>query len=205
MAANESTVYVIDDDASVRQSVEWLCRSADLNCVTYSGIEDFLDDLKTSGPSCLVLDLRLGSNCGLELMEHWQNRGEAGMPTIIVTGTAEIPLVAKSFKYGAFDLLEKPANPQVLIARIREALQADEKRKATAERDSGIRKRLERLTNRERELLKLVCRGMSSQQIANQLYISIKTVSQHRAHLLAKMQVENTADMVRQAVLANAA
>jgi RNA polymerase sigma factor (sigma-70 family) len=196
-------VYVVDDDAAMRASVEWVCRSQSLACVSYPSAEAFNQDTKPEVPSCLVLDLRLDGECGLDIVQGWRSRGEAGMPVIVVTGAGDVPLAVQSLKLGAMDFLEKPADPQVLLARLKEALANDKRRREKERERSEIRQRLAELTQRERELLKLVCNGLSNKQIGQRLKISVKTVANHRAHVMAKAKAVNTADMVRLATMLN--
>jgi two-component system response regulator FixJ len=201
----DSIVYVVDDDASIRASVEYVCRAAGRRCVSFASLSDFLDADHPNVPSCLVLDLRLSGECGLDIFDAWKSRGQAGIPIIIVTGTGDVPTAVKSLKLGAMDFLEKPADPILLMARVDQALQSDAAQRSAITERNDNHDRLKDLTTRERELLKMICSGLSNKQISLQLKISIKTVANHRAHILAKAKAVNTADMVRLAVLANQA
>jgi RNA polymerase sigma factor (sigma-70 family) len=201
----ESVVYVVDDDGSIRDSMEWLCRSASLACRTFSSAEAFLREERPDVPSCLVLDLRLEGKCGLEILQGWREHAERGIPTIVVTGTGDVTLAVRGMKLGIVDFMEKPADPELLLDRVRDSIKLDvERRRADVQR-AMMFSRMQHLTKRERELLKLVCNGLSNKQIAATLNISIKTVANHRASLIAKVRAENTADLVRLAVSANAA
>jgi FixJ family two-component response regulator len=202
---DQTIVYAVDDDPSMRESVLWLCRSVGLNCVTFASIAEFLEAVKPQIPSALVLDLNLGADSGLDVFREWRDRNESGIPVIVVTGSGDLLQAVKGMKLGVLDVLEKPADPQVLLARITEALAADEARRKKLAEEGVVRQRFAQLTARERELLKLLCAGLSNKQVAGRLGLSVKTVANHRAHVIAKTKALNTADMVRLAVLASAA
>jgi FixJ family two-component response regulator len=200
----EQTVFVVDDDEGVRRSLQLVLASVSLRARTFASAEEF--ERGYAGEEelgCVILDLRMPGMSGLELLARLRSRG-AEVPVIILTGEGEVQTVVRSMKLGATDYLEKPADPAALVARVREALcMAGARRQGQAARGAA-RLRLARLTARERELLDLVVNGFSNKQIAAKLGLSIKTVANHRAHLIAKMEAVNTADLVRVTMMGGA-
>jgi FixJ family two-component response regulator len=193
----ETMVYVVDDDATLRQSLAWVFEAAGIRHSMYASGEEFLADVRPDICGCLVLDLYLGGSTGIELLEQMQARGDLLMPVIIVTGTGDVPSAVRTMKLGAIDLLEKPVDPPVLLKLVREALACDKKRRDRESTQTAMADRFAGLTPREREMLGLICGGLSNKQIGYKLGISIHTVAKHREHILRKTRAENTADLVR--------
>lgn len=192
----EPTVYVVDDDASVRNSLRWLIKSAGLHVAAYANAKEFLTGYDPDCPGCLVLDVRLPGRSGLDLQQKLADEG-IGLPVIIVTGYGDVPNAVRAMRTGALDFIEKPFNDRVLLDRVRQAVDLDiQNRRDRAER-ADITARLALLTPREKEVLDRVVDGRLNKQIANELGISAKTVEAHRAQVMVKMRAGSLAELVR--------
>jgi FixJ family two-component response regulator len=204
MSLNEM-VYVLEDDAGVRKSLAWMLESNKLAASTYASPSAFLQDATVDCPSCLILDVNLPGMSGIEVLRELGKRPELTMPVLILTGAGNIAAAVECMKLGATDFLEKPIEHALLLAKVRASLTSDSQRRKQAEDWAHSKRRLERLTEREREILTLLCDGKSSKQMAAQLKISTKTVSIHRWHLMKKMQVASATEAIRVAHDAKAA
>lgn len=192
----EPTVFVVDDDAAVRQSLEWLVGSVGLRTQTYESAQAFLDAYDRERPGCLVLDVRMPGMSGLELQERLAAEGVT-LPVIVVSGYADVPTAVRVMKQGAVDFIEKPFSDQAMLDRIQASIERDQKaRQAQAER-ARARGSRDSLTRREAEVMALVIVGKSNKEIARDLAISPKTVEVHRANVMKKMQADSLADLVR--------
>ncbi len=190
------TVFVVDDDAAVRQSFEWLVGSVGLRTETYDSAQAFLDGYDRDRPGCLVLDVRMPGMSGLELQERLAAEGVT-LPVIVVSGYGDVPTAVRVMKQGAVDFIEKPFSDQAMLDRIQASIERDlAARRAAAERASARGNR-DRLTRREAEVMDLVIAGKSNKEIARDLAISPKTVEVHRANVMKKMQADSLADLVR--------
>jgi two-component system response regulator FixJ len=190
-----ATVLVVDDDAAVRAALSTLLTSAGFNVQTYAGAAEFLDRYDPEQPGCLVLDIRMPGMGGLDLQEKLSALGIL-LPVIIVSGHADVSTAVRALKRGALDLLEKPFDPQVLLARVREAIERDAiARREDAER-SGIAERLAELTSREREIMDLLLAGKANKVIAIDLGISERTVEFHRANIMKKMHARSLTQLI---------
>lgn len=192
----QAAVYVIDDDASVRKSLERLIRSAGLHVETFPSARDFLSYTPPDRPCCLVLDLKMPGITGLELQEKLAALHRP-TPIIFITGFGNVPASVQAMKAGAVDFLEKPFEDKTLLDAIHRAIDHDMKDRQRNNELAAIKKRAESLTNREREVFKLVVTGMLNKQIAFQLGIAEKTVKVHRARIMRKMDAQSLADLVR--------
>jgi two-component system, LuxR family, response regulator FixJ len=202
---SDSMVYLVDDDAVIRQSLAWVFDAAALPLTAYESADAFIEDTKPNLPGCLILDLHLPKKTGLEALEGMRRNLDFKMPVIIVTGTGDIPAAVRSMKLGVIEFLEKPADPRILVPLVRQAIAEDKQRRAEDSEHEALIERLAELTPRERELLSLVCQGFSNKQIAYKLGISFKTVANHREHVMKKTKALNTADLVRLTTVATAA
>ncbi len=190
------TVFVVDDDVSVRKGLSRLIKSAGFNVEAFASAEDFLKREPSAGCGCIVLDVQLPGLSGLDLQKSLAKLSHS-MPIIFITGHGDIPMSVKAMKKGAVDFLVKPFDTKDLLAAIAAALSRD---KETSRRDANTRKirdRVETLTPREREVMKLVITGMLNKQIAGELGISEKTVKVHRGRVMTKMEVKSVAELVR--------
>jgi|SRR5215831_15992381 len=194
----EPVVFIVDDDASVRKSLERLVRSVGLRGETFASALEFLQCLQrkpADGPSCLVLDVRMPSVSGLALQEALAAAGHR-LPIIFITGHGDITMSVRAMKAGAVDFLAKPFNDQDLLEAIQEALARDQQTRHERAAMQDIQRRVALLTPREREVLTLVVAGLLNKQIAAALGTSEKTVKVHRARVMQKMQVVSVVQLV---------
>jgi len=191
-------VFVIDDDDSVRRSLERLLRSVDLDVETFASAQDFLRKPMPDRPACVVLDLRLPGPSGLELQESL-NRSGHDVPIVFISGHADVPSSVRAIKAGAVDFLQKPFSDQALLDIIHGALRRDREARRDRAEVASIRVRFDTLTPRERDVLRLVIQGRLNKQIAGDLGISEKTVKFHRGRVMEKTQAGSVAELVRQA------
>lgn len=199
----EQLVYVLDDDQSVCDYLATVLQAAGLPCATFTSGAAFLADARVTCPSCLILDLRLSKMSGVEVLLQMKSRSDLSMPVIVLSGTGNISVAVQSMKLGVHDFLEKPVDQKVLLEKVREALAIDVAFRAQATRKSLVQIRLDRLTDREREVLHLLCEGKSSKQMSMMLNISVKTVAIHRWHMMKKMQASSATEAVHMVHVAN--
>jgi RNA polymerase sigma factor (sigma-70 family) len=196
------TVFVIDDDQAVRDSLELLVRSVELPVATFASGSEFMDSYRPDMTGCLVLDVRMPGLSGIELQSKLGEL-DCRMPIIFITGHADVPMAVKALKAGATDFVEKPFNDQELLDKIHHAFEQNLERRQEAERSQEIRKCIEHLTPRESEVLELVVDGASNKLIAQRLELSQRTVEIHRAQVMRKMQADSLAQLVRMVVEAS--
>lgn len=196
MKETEPTVFIVDDDEAVRNSLKLLMRSVGLPAVAYASAPDFLAAYDRQQPGCVVLDVRMPGMSGLELQQVLNLRG-ATVPVIFVTGHGDIPMAVEAMQHGAFDFLQKPFRDQDLLDRIQRALERDRATRQQLKEMSHLRERLASLTPREREVLKLVTAGKPNKVIAADLGVSQRTVEIHRARVMEKMGATSLAQLVR--------
>jgi two-component system response regulator DctR len=195
-----ATVFIVDDDASVREALAWLLRSRHLLGEGYSGAEEFDAMLERgwtpSHPCCLLLDVRMPGMSGLALFDKLVERGLAEvMPVIFLSGHADVPTAVTMVKRGAFDFCEKPFSDNALVDRVEQALaRSQEVLQARLER-TRLQARLTELTDRERDVMRLVVEGLPNKLIADQLDISVRTVEVHRARVFDKMEVKSAVEL----------
>ena len=197
----ESTVFVVDDNPGVCQSILALAESAGLRAETFPSAREFLDAYRPDRAGCLVLDIRLRGSSGLDLQDELLRR-RATLPIIVLTAYANVPTSIRAFKSGAFDFLRKPVPPDQLLERIGAAIELDRRNRAVAAESEAIRRRIARLTRREYEVMELMVAGKMSKEIAGALDLSVRTVEGHRRVVLRKMQVTSAAQLVRDVLIA---
>jgi two-component system, LuxR family, response regulator FixJ len=190
------TVYVVDDDTDVRQSWEAVLRAGGLKVEGYASAEAFLGEADLGGVCCLVLDLRMPGMGGQKLLERLRGPG-MNLPVIVVSGHAEVPVVIQSMKLGVVDFLTKPVDPAALVEQVKGLLYKAAALRGRHMEETKVRAALETLTDREREVMKLLVRGRLHKQIALELGISTRTVDHHHAQIGLKMGANNLADLMR--------
>jgi FixJ family two-component response regulator len=190
------TVFVVDDDDAVRNSLRMLLKSASMHSEGSASAQEFLSKYDTSQTGCLVLDVRMPGMSGLELQHELNLRG-AAIPVIFITGHGDIPMAVEAMQHGAFDFLQKPFRDQELLDRVQRALARDTEYRARLRHTDRIRERLASLSPREREVLDLVTQGKANKMVAGDLGVSQRTVEIHRAHVMQKMEAGSLAELVR--------
>jgi two-component system, LuxR family, response regulator FixJ len=198
---NSSVVHVIDDDEAVRESLEFLLRTAHYQVRTYDSAVSFLKALPTGGTGCIVTDVRMPEVSGIDLLRRLKELGNA-MPVIVITGHGDVPLAVEAMKVGAADFLEKPFDEDTLLASVRAALgRAQKDVQRDAER-AALQERLASLSHREREVLEGLVAGYPNKTIAYDLGISPRTVEIYRANVMTKMKAASLSELVRMALIA---
>ncbi len=201
MVSREAVIHVIDDDDGVRQSLAFLLSSAGFAVRVYDSATRFLSALSTVQPGCIVTDIRMPGMDGLELQGRLAALG-SGLPMIVMTGHADVPLAVRAMKAGAVDFIEKPFDDEVMIAAIHAALDLYEMTGHRREELDKIQARLASLSVREQEVLDGLVAGHPNKAIAHDLQLSTRTVEVHRANVMTKMAANSLSDLVRMALLA---
>ena len=199
MPNDPGTVYIIDDDARVREAMAWLLRSRRLLSEAYDSAEAFHAAHGASEPQtpgCILLDVRMPGQSGLALFERLSEHGIAHVwPVIFLTGHADVPTAVDTVKRGAFDFCEKPFSDNALVDRVEQALAVSRERLALRVVQRALRARVDELTERERDVMRLVADGRLNKLIADELGISVRTVEVHRARVFEKMDVKSAVEL----------
>jgi len=193
--SDRSTVYVVDDDLGMRESISYVLSKAEINSKEYASGKDLLDDLDGQSPGCMVVDFQMPDESGLKLMEQVRSRfGQ--VPFVLVTGHGTVPLTVEAMKLGAVTVLEKPFHPEEFVSSVREMMAIESQRRQAMQQKQAVLDRMSSLTAREQEIAELVVSGSLTKQIAKLLGISTKTVEVHRSHITKKLGVESVAQLV---------
>ncbi len=190
------TVFVVDDDESIRESLRRLLESVGLQVEPYPDAEAFLTHYDSGRPGCLVLDIRMPGMSGMELQEKLVREG-IEIPTIVVSGHADVETAVRAMRTGAVDFFLKPYEPAALIERVRNALALDAEKRGVPAEHAELAARVDFLSSREREVMDLMLAGKSSKEIAFALKLSSKTVDVHRHNIMMKLQVNSTLELGR--------
>ena len=196
MTSDSATVFIVDDDRSVRTSLSRLMRSAALHAETFASAKEFLEREHPDGPGCMVLDLSMPGSTGLELQQDMA-AADIDLPIVFLTGHGNVPASVKALKSGAVDFLEKPVDDDRLLLAIKDAVEQSVRTRRDHARLSEIRGRVARLTPRELQVFRLVVQGKRNKQVAAELGMSEKTVKVHRARVMRKMEADSLAALVR--------
>jgi two-component system, LuxR family, response regulator FixJ len=194
MSNEGGTVFLIDDDASVRDSLTLLLSLKGLRTQSFANGESFIATYQPDSVGCVLTDLRMPGMSGLELQAELRAR-EVQVPVVVLTAHGDVATARAALKNGAFDFLEKPVDDEMLLEVLNNALRADRERRAST--PASADQRVERLTAREREILRLIAAGHANREIAAQLQISARTVEVHKAHIMEKLRCRSLADLIR--------
>ena len=197
-STDQPIVFVVDDDASMRQALARLLQSVQLRVEVFASPQEFLQSERPNVPSCLVLDVRLPGLSGLDFQAELA-KADIRIPIVFITGHGDIPMSVRAMKAGAVDFLAKPFRDQDLLDAVTAAIQRDQKRREHENAMTDLRAHFSSLTPREREIMALVASGLMSKQIAAQIGLSEITVKVHRSHIMRKMGARSVADLVRMA------
>lgn len=195
----QPVIYVVDDDASVREAMGWLLRTRRLLARGFASAEAFtaaIGDATPGHPACVLLDVRMPGMSGLALFEQLLASGVAHLwPVIFLSGNADVPTAVDAVKRGAFDFCEKPFSDNALVDRVEQALALSRERIAALQARQALTQRMEELTERERDVMQAVLRGLPNKLIAEQLGISVRTVEAHRSRVFEKMSVKSAVEL----------
>jgi two-component system, LuxR family, response regulator FixJ len=204
MMTGETDAYVIDDDEAVRDSIEFLLRTAGIRVKTYDSAAAFLAAAPTISSGCVITDVRMPGLSGIDLLRRLKEM-QIGLPVIVITGHGDVPLAVEAMKCGAIDFLEKPFHDDALLASVRSALNRAEASAALATERAEIRARITALTQREHEVLEGLVAGKPNKIIAFDLEISPRTVEIYRANVMTKMKAGSLSELVRMVLMSGAA
>jgi FixJ family two-component response regulator len=192
----DPTVFIVDDDDAVLDSIAELVMSVGLTAATFHSAQEFRESFNPERPGCLVLDVRMARTSGLALQEELNAIG-ARIPIVFISGHGDISIAIKAIKSGAVDFVQKPYHEQQLLDSINEALRRDAETREVTGSGEGFAERLAALTDRERGVLEHVVKGLSSKAIAKVLDISYRTVELHRSHIMEKLRVRSVAELIK--------
>jgi len=195
MAEPSPAIFVVDDDASVRDAISNLLESVGLHGETFGSADEFLNAARPEAPSCLILDVKLPGRNGLEIQEELESIG-IRIPIVFITAHGDVPMTSRAMKAGAVDFLAKPFQKKDLLDAVRQAIERDRVQRKEHAEVSSLRSRLDTLTTREREVMDLVVTGLMNKEAAAKLGLSEITVKVHRGRVMQKMQADSLAELV---------
>jgi len=198
LTERQSTVFIVDDDPSFRDSLQFLLGSVGLEARVFSSARDFLDAADPEAPGCLLLDVRMPGMSGLDLQNELA-KAKISLPIIFITGHGTVPMSVRAMKAGAVDFLEKPFDEHDLLKAVHQAIEQDRKARLEGDELRGIQKRINSLTSRESEVFTLLVSGMLNKQVAHQLGTSERTIKAHRSRIMEKLEAASLTDLVRHA------
>jgi FixJ family two-component response regulator len=201
-SADETLVYLVDDDAAVRDALALLIRSIGLKAKAYGDPAEFLADIKGDEIGCLVLDIRMPELNGFAVQERLNAMG-CNLPIILITGHGDMAQCRRAFRAGAVDFLTKPVYENALIESLQTAIHRGREQQGMRQQINEARDQMSRLTPRERSVFDLVCDGLQNKLIADRLYLSLRTVEAYRASIFEKLEVTSVADLVRLRLIGN--
>ncbi|VAX00954.1 hypothetical protein MNBD_GAMMA22-979 [hydrothermal vent metagenome] len=194
-----STIFIVDDDPAMRDSLSWLLKNIGYTVDVFSSAQEFLERYEPQAAGCMVLDVRLPGMSGLQLQQKMKAEG-ISLPVIIISGHGDVPMAVKAMQQGALVFLEKPFRDQELLDNIQEALEIDAKYREKDAASKIVREYIESLTQREKEVMQLMVKGDSSKEIAKLCEISVKTVEIHRSRVMEKMQAASLPELVHMTI-----
>lgn len=193
--ATRPTVFIVDDDDGVRDALQTLVESMDIQTCAFNNVQSFLDNYNPEQPGCLVLDVRMPQLSGLELQEYLKRQG-IKTPIIFVSGHSTVAMAVRTLKAGAIDFLEKPVDDQTLLDSIQRALEHDRSMRSDDQWRQNVMQYLSQLSRREEEVMRLLIQGKANKVIAHEMSLSTKTIETHRAHIMRKLGVNSLAGLV---------
>ena len=196
MTNQELTVFIIDDDQAVRDSLADLMDSVGIKVQTFANANDFLASYSTDCLGCLVLDIRMPGMSGLELQQEL-NRREALLPVILITGHGDIPMAVQAMRQGALDFLQKPFRDQELLDRVNHALKSCNKEHDSQQQTHSVKEHIHNLTPREHQVMQMIVEGKANKVIAIDLGLSQRTIEVHRKNVMQKLEARSLAELVR--------
>lgn len=199
----QPTVYIVDDDPDMRDSLRWLMKTVGLRAQTFASAAEFLREFAPEGAGCVILDVRMPGTSGLDLFEELVARGD-GLPVIFITAYADVPMAVRAMKSGAVEFVEKPFNRQTLLDKVQRAIKDDADRRGRAAAREDLSRRFRRLTDKEREVLELIKDGRPNKEIASRLGITARAVELRRSSLMRKLRVSSLIELLRLTVVLEA-
>ena len=200
MSEKNATVYIVDDDEAIRDSLSVLLKTVGLSAMTFSSGDEFLEAYDPGWEGCILLDIRMPGASGMEVQKRLADSG-CSIPIIFITGHGDIPMAVEAMHVGAFDFIQKPFRDQELLDRIDQALTTSEEQEQLSARKKTAQTQFQTLTPREQEVMELVVHGSANKVIAMDLGVSQRTVEIHRARVMEKMQARSLAELVRMSLL----
>jgi two-component system response regulator DctR len=192
--SRKSAVFVVDDDAALREAIAFLLASRGLAAVMFASAEEFLAAYRADLRGCILTDVRMGGMTGLELFERLKGMGNT-LPCLVLTGHGDVPMAVEALKKGAYDFIEKPFDGNALVDRLVSAIAADATSAEARDRHQTLTERLATLSEREREVMELMLAGKMNKVIAAELGIAMRTVEVHRAKIFEKLGVRNAVEL----------